>query len=168
MVAWQYFPKSDIMPEHLLKVINVFKQHEAAFASPNHTLQSPQVLSVLENGLMQIGFKVEKSKKAKDKIKIPVLFGRNGKLEKSFEVDAYHEDTGTILEVEAGRAVTNYQFLKDLFEACMMHNVYYLAIAVRKEYGGRADFEKVITHFDTLYASGRLQLPLKGILIIGY
>jgi hypothetical protein len=41
---------------------------------------------------------------------VPVLFGRDGKLEKFFEVDAYREDTGAVLEVEAGRTVTNYQF----------------------------------------------------------
>jgi len=168
MISWQYYPKSDKPPEHLLEVIKVFKQHETIVASPKHTLQSPQVLSVLENDLLEIGFRVERSKKAEHKIKVPVLFGRDGRLEKSFEVDAYREDMGAVLEVEAGRAVTNYQFLKDLFEACMMHNVYYLAIAVRRKYKGRTDFEKVIIHFDTLYASGRLQLPLKGILIIGY
>jgi hypothetical protein len=89
-------------------------------------------------------------------------------LEKSFHVDAFHVDTGTVLEVEAGRAVTNYQFLKDLFEACMMHNVDYLVIAVRKIYRTSPDFERVLTHFDALYASGRLTLPLKGVLIIGY
>jgi len=32
------------------------------------------------------------------------------------------------LEVEAGRAYTNYQFLKDLFQACMMHDVQYLGM----------------------------------------
>jgi len=49
-----------------------------------------------------------------------------------------------------------------------MYEVEYLVIAVRKVYKGNPDFQNVITFFDTLYASGRLQLPLKGILIIGY
>ena len=70
-----------------------------------------------------------------DKIKVPVLFGRNGQLEKCFQVDAFLDgEDSTVLEVEAGSAVTNYQFLKDLFEACMMHNVAYLMIGVRKIY----------------------------------
>ncbi len=99
---------------------------------------------------------------------MPVLFGRNNQLEKSFQVNAFQKDTGTVLEVEAGRAVTNYQFLKDLFEACMMHDVSFLVIAVRIIYRKHPDFETVVTHFDTLYASGRLKLPLKGNLIIGY
>ena len=115
-----------------------------------------------------INFKVEKSKKQKDKIQVPVLFGRNGSLEKYFDADSYNDDTRTIIEVEAGRGVTNYQFLKDLFQACMMHNVDYLVIGIRNKYAKRKDFEIVATFFDTLYASNRLHLPLKGVLAIGY
>lgn len=74
----------------------------------------------------------------------------------------------TVIEIEAGRAVTNYQFLKDLFEACVMVNVEFLVIAVRKVYRNSHDFEKVITFFETLYASNRIALPLNGILVIGY
>ena len=73
-----------------------------------------------------------------------------------------------VVEVEAGRGVLNNQFLKDLFQACMMRDVEYLGIAVRHIYKGNADFEQVVTFFETLYASNRLQLPLKGILVIGY
>ena len=51
----------------------------------------------------------------------------------------------------------------------MMHNVDYLGIAVRNIYRASSkDFEKVVQYFETLFASNRLQLPLKGILIIGY
>jgi hypothetical protein len=127
--------------------------------------------SVLENirlGLEQINYLVEKSKTNSDKIKVPVLFGPNGKLEKYFDADGYNIETKTVIEVEAGRAVTNYQFLKDLFQACMMYEVDFLVIAVRKDYRGNKDFQNVITFFETLYASGRLVLPLNGILIIGY
>jgi hypothetical protein len=118
--------------------------------------------------LVSVGFNVEKGKKAEDRIEIPVLFGRDGKLEKCFHVDGFHAETGTVIEVEAGRAVDNYQFLKDFFEACVMTSVNYLVLAVRKVYGKQADFEAVVTHFDTLFASGRLKLPLQGILVVGY
>lgn len=110
---------------------------------------------------------MEKSKKAVDKITVPVLFDRNGHPEKSFEADAVHPETHTVLEVEAGRGVTNYQFLKDLFQACMMYNVDYLTIAVRNRYRSSDDFNKVDAFFETLHASGRLRLPLDGVLIIG-
>lgn len=50
----------------------------------------------------------------------------------------------------------------------MMHEVSYLAIAVRNKYRNNRDYEKVQTFFETLYASQRFALPLRGILVIGY
>jgi len=50
----------------------------------------------------------------------------------------------------------------------MMHDVLHLAIAVRNVYRGSDDFTKIESFLETLYVSGRLQLPLKGILLIGY
>jgi hypothetical protein len=73
-----------------------------------------------------------------------------------------------IVEVEAGRGYLNNQFLKDLFQACMMHDVEYCGIAIRNLYIGSSDFEQVASFFETLYVSNRLHLPLKGVLLIGY
>lgn len=168
MINWQYFPKSDNAPEHLIKIISIFQNHEQSIKSSEYTLNSDSVLAVLRNDLSALNFEVEKGKSTTDKLRVPVLFGKNGKWEKSFDADAFHKETGTVIEVEAGRGVTNYQFLKDLFQACMMHKVDYLVIAIRNTYRKSPDFEKVIAFFDTLYASGRLKLPLKGVLIIGY
>lgn len=63
--------------------------------------------------------------------------------------------------IEAGRGVVNNQFLKDFFQACMMHDVRFPGIAVRNRYKANRDFDRVIAFFDTLYASRRLSLPLK-------
>jgi hypothetical protein len=168
MINWQFFPKSRIIPEHLINVLSVFQTNEIIISSDFNKYSSNEVLGHVRAGLEKLNFKIEKSKKSTDKIKVPVLFGQNGKLEKYFDADGYNESNKTVIEVEAGRAFTNYQFLKDLFQACMMFEVEYLIIAVRKDYRGNPDFQNVISFFDTLYASGRLQLPLKGILIIGY
>ena len=168
MINWQFFPKSKIIPEHLIEVLSVFEQNEELISSDSFKLGSNDVLEHIRKGLEVINYQVERSKKSNDKVKVPVLFGANGKLEKYFDADGYNEITKTVIEVEAGRAVTNYQFLKDLFQACMMYEVDYLVIAVRKDYSGNPDFKNIIIFFDTLYASGRLILPLKGILILGY
>lgn len=168
MINWQYFPKSKEIPLHLKDVIDIFILNEKLITSDNLTLHSNEVLEKVSLNLLELNYLVETSKKIFDKIKVPVLFGLNGKLEKYFDADAYNEELKTVIEVEAGRAVTNYQFLKDLFQACMMHEVDFLVIAVRKTYGKSQDFQSVITFFETLYASGRLILPLEGILIIGY
>ncbi len=165
LVNWIYFPKSDNAPEHLRKVAGVFIYCEAAIDSSNKKLKSNEVMSIAKENLEQLGFVVEAGS---SKVLVPVLFGRNGEVEKSFYADGFNRETKTVLEIEAGRAVDNNQFLKDLFEACMMHDVEYLVIAVRRIYRKRGDFETVIKYFDTLYASRRLHLPLKGIMIIGY
>jgi hypothetical protein len=168
MIVWQFFPKSRVIPKHLQDVLSVFDLKENLISSDLHNYSSNEVLENVRVLLEGLEYKIEKSKKSNDKIKVPVLFGQNGKLEKYFDADGYNIGNKTVIEVEAGRAVTNYQFLKDLFQACMMYEVDYLVIAVRKDYRGNPDFQNVITFFDTLYASGRLQLPLNGILIIGY
>lgn len=168
MIRFQYFPKSKAIPSHLNNVVNVFSENLNMISSEKYQHSSNEVLSVVAEKLEELGFTVEKSKKSDDKIKVPVLFGINGKLEKYFDADGFNPETRTVIEVEAGRAVTNYQFLKDLFQACMMTEVDYLVIAVRVTYRKNPDFLNVITFFDTLYTSGRLKLPLKGILIIGY
>ncbi len=168
MINWQFFPKSKVIPVHLQQIVNAFESKENSIASDKNNYSSNEVLEILRKDFESTGFQIEKSKRSIDKIKVPVLFGQNGKLEKYFDADGYNEENKTVLEIEAGRAVTNYQFLKDSFQACMMFEVDFLVIAVRKDYRGNPDFQNVITFFDTLYASGRLQLPLKGILIIGY
>ena len=168
MITWQYFPKSDPAPDLATGVIRVFEAESAQFDSSEHKLPSDEVLAHVRPGLQGLGFAVETGKKAREKIHVPVLFGRAGQPEKSFEADAWHEEEKFVLEVEAGRGVTNYQFLKDLFQACMMQDVEYLAIAVRNNYRGSDNFETMVQFFETLYASNRLRLPLRGVLAIGY
>ena len=167
-VQFQYFPKNKKISADLNKVVDVFVGKYNLICSPENELDSNAVLNIVSADLSKLGFTIEKSKKKEDKIQVPVLFGKNGMMEKSFDADGYHEEKKIVIEIEAGRAVSNYQFLKDLFQACVMSDVEYLVIAVRNIYRKNPDFDKVIAFFDTLYVSGRLTLPLKGILIIGY
>lgn len=169
MINWICFPLSEKPPELAYQIADVFQKASIDIDSGTHDIQvSNEVLEKVRDGLEILGFRVESGKKKIEKIHVPVLFGQNGKPTKSFEADAYHDDKRFVIEVEAGRGVTNYQFLKDLFQACMMDNVEYLAIAVRNKYRSSDDYRKVQTFFETLYASQRLKLPLKGVMIIGY
>lgn len=168
VLNWAYFPKSSKAPPVALSVVEVFEKAHPEIASHVRNLESNDVLAVVASGLRDKGFLVESGKKVHQRISVPVLFGLNGRLEKAFDADAYHEAEGFVVEVEAGRAVDNNQFLKDLFQACMMHDVQYLAIAVRNVYRRGNNFELVRVFFETLYASNRLILPLRGILVIGY
>ena len=167
-IRHQFFPVNKKTPEHLVSVIKVFNEYEDKINSHKHKLDSNTVLEILRKNLEGVGFRIETGKKKNEKIKIPVLFGENDRIIKSFDVDGYHEEFKTVLEVEAGRGVMNNQFLKDFFEACIMVNVDYCIIAVRDTYLKQKDFEKVKDFFDSMYASGRMNIPLKGLLIIGY
>lgn len=169
MINWQFFPTSQPCPDHLQAVLNVFEEHAVGVSSDTHgTQNSNEVLASIAAGLSSLGYDVETSKKRAGKIIVPVLFGRNGRIEKSFEADAWNRKERTVIEVEAGRAVVNNQFLKDLFQASMMESVDFCVIAIRNVYRGSKDFESVCKFMNTMYASDRLRLPLEGILIIGY
>ncbi len=169
MTNWAYFPRSSKPTELSLSIVHGFSAVDALISSENNTLNSNDVLAHVEPHLSAIGFMVETGKKKIDKVTVPVLYGNNGRVAKAFEADAHHIEGRFVLEVEAGRAVVNNQFLKDLFQACMMDDIDYLCIAVRNIYIAAGiknpDFERVVTFFETLYASNRISLPLKGILI---
>lgn len=174
---WAHFPRNERPSQLTHDVVAVFEglaeqidsEREETRISPGDPgLPSDQVLALLAPGLERLGFVVERSKRQADRINVPVLYGMNGRVEKSFDADAWHKEQRVVLEVEAGRGVVNNQFLKDLFQACMMDDVDSLMIAVRKVYKRNTDFETVRIFLDTLYASGRLKLPLRQVVIIGY
>jgi len=167
-MKYQFFPRSQGISPEMTQVLNCFMEVDDEINSKTHTLVSNAVLEKLSAPLSTIGFSVEAGKTSNEKIRIPVLFGIDNKIDKEFNADALSSDGRIVIEVEAGRAVDNNQFLKDIFQACMMFGVDYLVLAVREEYRGHNDFEKIYTFLETLYISNRLHLPLKGILLIGY
>ena len=170
---WIFFPKTLQVDDNLLNVISVFDKNSKIINSydndDNETRKhSNEVLNIIAEDLRKIGYKVESGKKKKEKIGVPVLFGEMGKAQLQFQVDAYNFSEKTVIEVEAGRAFSNHQFLKDIFETSMMVNVDYLVLAVRNVYNKNKDYEKILTWLDTLYLTERIKLDLKGILLIGY
>jgi len=171
MIDWKYYPSNVKIPDSMLDIVKVFEKHEPQISSDIYDTRENKsniVLKKITLSLQELNYQVEINKKKEGKIKVPVTFKERGEIDLAFDADAYHSDNKIVLEVEAGRAVTNYQFLKDLFQACMMADVEYFCVAVRKNYLGKGDYKKVISFFDALYTSNRIKLPLKGILVIGY
>jgi hypothetical protein len=168
MLRYQLFPRSFGISNEIIDIVKCFENHYDKIKSPENDLSSDGVLKILSKDLIDIGYDVELSKASVDKIKVPVLFSINNKIDKFFDADALSKDGKIVIEVEAGRAYRNNQFLKDIFQACMMPDVEYLVIAVRNEYKKGDDFKSIFQFLETLYISGRLQLPLKGIVLIGY
>ncbi len=168
MIRYQFFPRSVGITEQIEQIVTCFNNVYDQIKSPDNNLTSNEVLAILKENLILAGMKVEGGKKRGQKLSVPVLFGRNNQIDKYFDADGLSIDGKIVLEVEAGRATENNQFLKDIFQASMMYGVEYLVLAVRNNYRRHDDFEIVYTFLETLYISSRLQLPLKGILLIGY
>lgn len=168
MIQFQFFPRSVGINPQIQQVVSCFFAVEAQITSSKNNLVSNDVLQLLKPHFEQIGFFVESGKKDTQKIKVPVLFGLGNKVDKYFNADAVSQDGTIVIEIEAGRAVENYQFLKDIFQAAMMHGVEYLVLAVRNKYRHHEDFKQVYAFLETMYISNRLILPLHGILLIGY
>lgn len=168
MIKFQFFPRSIGVVKPIEDVLKAFQKVECAIDSQTIDKKSNEVLAAVEPHLTRLRYKVEKNKSSQGKIDVPVLFGNNNSIDKSFYADAISCDGKIVIEVEAGRATENNQFLKDIFEASMMFEVEYLILAVRNIYRGHDDFERVYTFLETMYISNRIKLPLKGILLIGY
>ncbi len=168
MIRYQFFPRSLGVVEPIEDVVDAFKKVEAEIDSLKEYKKSNDVLAAVAPHLASLGFNVEKDKTSSGKIDVPVLFGKNNAVDKSFFADAINVEKKIVIEVEAGRATENNQFLKDIFEASMMFDVDYLVLAVRNDYRGHDDFDRVYIFLETMYISNRIKLPLKGILLIGY
>jgi hypothetical protein len=167
-LKYQLFPRSIGINPQLQHLVDCFLIDYCKIDSEKNQLASNEVLEAIREHLEKIDFIVETGKKDAQKIKVPVLFGHNNKIDKFFNADALSKDGTIVIEVEAGRAVTNNQFLKDIFQASMMHGVKTLVLAVRNEYKGNKDYESIYTFLETMYISNRISLPLNSILLIGY
>lgn len=180
-LQFTFYPHNIPLPVELQKVVDVFGSVFEDIDSNKYPLQSNEVLLKLRPALEKYDYNVEKLERdlsnpnkihKNGTVDYPVLYGANNIPFKTFQADALSADGKIIIEVEAGQALDNFRFLKDLFEACVSVSCEYLVIAVKRIYKTpkkeQKDYEKISVFFETLYASNRLTLPLKGILLIGY
>lgn len=168
---YAYFSQEEEMPSFLSDLINVFIKNESLISSSHpqskNSLTSDEVLGLLREDLINLGYEVERDRSKDGRVIIP-----NVNLNREFFVDAWNNNFKVVLEVEAGRAYANNQFLKDLFESCIIPQVEYLVIAVKNVYSIKQykshDFKRISDFMTCLHESERKFIPLKGILIIGY
>lgn len=98
MIVWQTFPRSGPTPASTRVAIAVFEAESESIDSVSTNLSSDTVLAVFTGGLRADNFLVEGGKAHVDQIKLPVLFGQNGVVQKGFDADAFHPESGTVLE----------------------------------------------------------------------
>ena len=115
MIKYQFFPRSRGVTQEIQEVINSFMAVEQQITSETSELKSNEVLQIVRPYLEQLEYTVESGKGVNEKIDVPVLFGQDNKIDKSFYADALSADGRIVIEVEAGRATENNQFLKDLY-----------------------------------------------------
>ncbi len=171
--SWKSYPTRLPAPTWAGDVLGVFTETRTAIDSEvNKGVTSDDCLAVVRSRLEALGFEIEGGKKAAQKIQRPVLFGENGSVEVSYEVDGFHHARKIALEVEAGRGAANNADYRDLIRASLMVDVDYLILAMMLEYrAGKQtirSYEQTRRRLNAIYASDRLKLPLKGILLLGY
>lgn len=173
-LRWNVFPRSRSSSEHQLQVLEVFRAALPKIGTPRNRLVSSEVLATVRLELCKLGYEMEDT----HRVSRPVLFGENEQALKSYNVDGWHDQTKTVIEIEAGQAVENNRFALDLLKALSIQDARNLIIAVPANYhperlrkegkSPKKDFDEVAKHLDGLYSSGRVVLPLDSILVIGY
>lgn len=174
---WKYYPSRERPPDWALQLVDVFADLQMTLDSrEGRQVSSDSALAELAPALRELGYQVEGSKRAEDKIRKPVLYGEMGKEERAYEVDGFQAEHGIVLEVEAGRGTQGNAIYRDLIQTSLLIDAEFLALAVLLDYrfksGGKQatspDYMKTTSVLDAIYASTRLELPLRGVLLIGY
>jgi hypothetical protein len=176
--SWDYFPRNVRPPEWVEPFIENVRAVEQSISTVERKtgLDSDRVLQELAVGLRELGFAVESGKKAAERIRRPVLFGSNGHAEVSYEIDAFHDTHGIVVEVEAGRGARGNATYRDIIRTSLIVDAKYLAlllpVAYRHVSSGREvsvrAYKDCADLLSALYASQRLPLPFRGVLLVGY
>lgn len=176
-VRYSSFPRTIAAPEFAKPVVDIFRKHEASICtrSLEKGLTSDAVLGLLRPDLVDLGFAVEASKLASDKIKRPVFFGENGVPYLQYEIDAFHSAWRCGLEIEAGRGWMGNAVYRDLIQALVMVELDVLILAVANSYryssGGKSvmsrDYDNTVSVADALFGHSRIAMPYQ-LLVVGY
>ncbi len=170
---WKFYPSRSPAPDWVSKVVGAFGDVAPQIDSrANHGVTSDAALAVLRPALVALGFEIEAGKTMAGKIRRPVLFGESGRPLVAYEVDGFHEERGIVLEVEAGRGAAGNADYRDLVRTSLIVDADYLILGMMLEYtSGKTtmrSYERTRDQIDAIYASERLKLPFKGILLVGY
>jgi hypothetical protein len=175
--SWRYYPTRDRPPKWVYELVEVVRgRREQTESATVAGLTSDRVLNHLRPGLEGLGYRVESGKRKDDRIRLPVLFGDQGKVVVPYEVDAVHDDLGVLVEIEAGRGARGNAVYRDLIRSSLIVDARFLALGVMNEYrhqsGGKPiavkSYRDARDLLDAVYASQRLLLPFEGVLLFGY
>ena len=120
--AWSYFPRNVRPPAWAITLVEIVEECEFKITTLERQmrLSSNEVLKELRPWLVAQGYAVESGKTKAAKISRPVLFGENGIPEVSYEIDAFQDQLGIALEVEAGRGAAGNADYRDIIRASLI------------------------------------------------
>lgn len=185
-IVWTHFPKDRAPNPTVKKIVEAFESHSSLIDSEKFgksgtnkaktPFDSNFVLEQIEDDLMKIeGFSVEmKDEEGKKQLlRLPVLWGDNGKSIKEHRVDGWSEEERIMLEVEAGMMIiSNKTHQDDLIKALQIPNVKHFVIACANvwDYHGskKKPYQRVERDFSAFYHGNRLVLPFETLTIIGF
>jgi hypothetical protein len=176
-IRFSTYPRTEAPPKFAKHIVDVFRSHEArisTIALPKG-LKSDEVLGVVANDLMSLGFAVETGKSKEEKVVRPVFFGEDGAAELTYQVDGFHDEWRCGIEIEAGRASMGNAIYRDLIQASLMVDLEHLCLAVPMSYkfqsGGKTsvsrDYDSAKAVASAVYSHSRLKMPYR-LLVIGY
>ena len=124
---WSYFPRNGRPPAWASSFVEVVKSAEGKISTIEHKtgLVSDAVLSNLSPGLVPLSYAVESGKTKQAKIHRPVLFGENGTPSVNYEIDAFHDELGIAVEVEAGRGAAGNADYRDIVRTSLILDARY-------------------------------------------
>ena len=172
-IRFSTFPRTQTPPHFIADLIAQFRTREQRIGTLHlqEGLKSNNVLAILRPGLQELGFEVETGQRREDKIKRPVLFGENLQPTLQYEIDAWHPEWKTGLEVEASRAWMGNAIYRDLIRALVMVEMEHLVLAVPNLYryktGNSRDYELTVEVAEALYAHRRITMPY-SLCVVGY
>jgi hypothetical protein len=176
---WSYFPRNEQPPQWAHELVGVVASLQSQLdtevdPSIADKLDSDGVLQAMRPQMEALGYLVESGKTRAGKIFRPVLFGDNGTAGLTYEIDAFHEDLGIAVEVEAGRGAKGNADYRDIVRMSLLLDGRFMVLLMPMLYrygtkGAKAQaFSKTRDQFSAIYASQRLRLPFDGVLLIGY
>lgn len=126
--------------------------------------------------MLALGYAVESGRTKATKIFRPVLFGECGAPEVNYEIDAFHDELGIAVEVEAGRGAAGNADYRDIVRTSLILDAYNMALLMPFRYRKTVKHREIIIpayentrgQLSAIYASQRLKLPFNGVLLIGY
>lgn len=177
---WRFFPSFRPPPAWVRELADIFATSRKRIDSlvvHKKRMKSDDVLRAIADDLeVRMSFTVERGKRRLGKLPRPVFFGDEGTYLRTYEIDAFQQDLGIALEVEAGRATMGNSIYRDLVQGSLIVDAQFLVLAVPLEYryksGSRTarepSYAKTCSIVEAIYGSLRLSLPFEGLLLLGY